>query len=131
MGELPNSGRKKVAEIVINGDYMRTDVPFIAFSLSPDDEALHTTMLDRRALERNKPAFKDTLSTLESLNDRGADEAASLIGKWVLLMLNNSYPDKFAPYPNLVIPVRPISPERKAAILAEAGADGKGKDDKA
>lgn len=110
---------------------MRTDVPFIAFSLSADDDALHTTMLDRRALERKKPEFEDTLSTLESLNDRGVDEAAILIGKWVLMMLYYSYPDKFAPYPNLVVPVRPISPERRAAILAEVEADDQEKDNKA
>ena len=114
---------------------MRTDVPFVAFSLSADDDALHFTMLDRRAVERKKPAFENTLSTLASLNDRGADEAATLIGKWVLMVLNNSYPDKFTRYPNIVIPVRPMSPERKAAILAEVEADAEAddpeKDDKA
>lgn len=107
---------------------MRTGVPFIAFSLHADDDALHTTMLDRRALERKRPVFENTFGTLASFNDRGVDEAAILIGKWVLLMLYNSYPDKFAPHPDLVIPVSPLSPERKAAILAEIAADGQDKD---
>lgn len=110
---------------------MKADLPFIAFSLHADDDALHTTMLDRYRLERKRPAFEDTLGTLASLNDRGMDEAATLIGKWVLLILQNSYPDKFAPYPDLVIPVRPMSPERKAAILAEVAADDQETDDKA
>ena len=99
---------------------MRSDVPFIAFHLSDQDDALHTTLFDRRALERRKPEFEDTLSNLSSLNERGQEEAATIIGKWVLLMLKNSYPDKFKDYPNLVVEVRPpLSPARAAAIEAE------------
>jgi hypothetical protein len=109
---------------------MRSDIPFIAFSLRDgEDDALHTTLFDRRALERKKPEYEDTLSTLAALNERGQDEAATMIGKWVLMMLNNSYPDKFSAYPNLVVEVRPPpSPERIAAIEAEL--DRQDKEDK-
>lgn len=107
---------------------MREGVPYIAFHFEDGDDALHMTLLDRGRLARGL-VVEDTFGTLESFNERGLEESATMIGKMVLGVLQRSNTEKFAAYPNLIIETRQSSPERKAAILAEA--DDHEEDDKA
>jgi hypothetical protein len=85
---------------------MQSKVPFVAFSLQPDDDALHTTSLDRGRLSRNL-LVEDSLATLGMLNERGLEAAATMIGKYVLGMLYMSNREKFAEYPNLIVKTGP------------------------
>lgn len=85
---------------------MQSKVPFIAFSLQPNDDALHTASLDRGRLSRDL-VVEDSLATLGMLNERGLEAAATMIGKYVLGMLYLSNREKFAAYPNLIVKTGP------------------------
>lgn len=80
---------------------MKPGVPFIAFSLHPDDDALHVSSLDGHRVSRNQ-ICESTFVDLEFFNDRGLEEAANMIGKKVLMTLQLEHPEKFKRYPNLV-----------------------------
>lgn len=111
---------------------MPEGVPYIAFHFEEGDDALHMTLLDRGRLARGL-VVEDTFGTLKSFNERGLEESAIMIGKMVLGVLQRSNIEKFAAYPNLIIETRQLSPERKAAILAETEVkvDDQEKDDEA
>ena len=81
---------------------MKQGVPFVAFSLHTDDDALHVSTLDGSRVRRNE-VQESTLSDLALLNQLGLEEAARTIGMYVLGLLQISHPDKFAQYPNLIV----------------------------
>lgn len=86
---------------------MKPGVAFIAFSLQPPDSALHVSTLSRDRARTNE--IKETAFTdLNFLNQRGLDEAAMLIGKYVLGMFQVDYPELFNQYPNLKIALEPM-----------------------
>lgn len=70
---------------------------FVTFRIHPTEDALLIT----------EPCDKNVSSPFEMLDSIGTDEAAKMIGRFVLSMLAIDQPDRFAAYPNLI-----IKPER-------------------
>jgi hypothetical protein len=87
--------------------------PYIAFSLEPTASGRLTVsnMGPHRFVRCTEPLM-DSIE-LESLNERGLDATVEVIGKYVLMLLNDWNPEAFRAYPNLVIPIplaQPPSP---------------------
>jgi hypothetical protein len=79
--------------------------PYIAFSLQ-DNTLMTTTVHGVPPSHTGKP-FVLELGTLDALNERGMDESAMLVGKYVIGMLSIWYPDVIkGAYPNLFIDSR-------------------------
>lgn len=83
---------------------MESGVAFIAFSLHDDDDALHVSKLSGSRVARNQ-IQESTFSNLEIYNERGLEETATIIGKYVLGMLQIEHPEKFKQYPNLLLDI--------------------------
>jgi hypothetical protein len=88
--------------------------PYIAFSLEPTAPGrLTVSNMSAFRVARYEP-FVDSFS-LRLLDERGAQATAEIIGKYVLMMLNDWNPDAFKAYPNLVIPIPPVPKARTGA----------------
>jgi len=85
---------------------MKSGVACIAFSLHPDDDDLHVSTLSGNRVEKND-IWESTFSNLEMFNDRGLEETATIIGKYVLGIFQIEHPEKFRQYPNLRIEIKP------------------------
>lgn len=85
---------------------MKPGVPFVAFSLHPDDDDLHVTTLTGNRVKKNDMR-ESTLGDLELLNMRGLDEAAKMLGMYFLGMMQIEYPEKFNKYPKLIFEIPP------------------------
>lgn len=85
---------------------MKSGLAFIAFSLHPDDDDLHVSTLSGNRVAKND-IRESTFSNLEMYNERSLEETATIIGKYVLGMLQIEHPKKFRQYPNLRIEIKP------------------------
>lgn len=86
---------------------MKPGVGFIAFSLQPPSIELHVSSLSGSRIKKNQ-VVETTFTDLELLNRRGLDEAAMIIGKYVLGTLQIDHPELFKQYPNLKIVLEPL-----------------------
>lgn len=83
--------------------------PYIAFTLQ--DNTLMTTTVDGLPPKYTGKPFELNFLTLDSLNEKGFDEAGRLVGGYVLGMLSIWYPDLMKnQYPNLFIDTRIARP---------------------
>ena len=81
---------------------MKPGTAFVAFSLHPSDDDMHVSTLVGSRVALNQ-VQEETLGNLEMMNQRGLDEAAMMLGKYVLGLMQNEHPDKFRQYPNLIL----------------------------
>ena len=95
---------------------MSEKVPHVTFSLHPDKEALLVSSLSHDQITDDEPG-ESTTSHLKMLNSQGLQQAAMLLGKYVLGMLQLSNRERFEKYPNLVfeIPKAPTNEELSKA----------------
>jgi hypothetical protein len=80
--------------------------PFVAFNLDGSGEdllSMTTVKVNSQGVPRQP--FEIPFGGLESLDDRGLEATAALIGKSVLAELNRWHPDVFSRYPNLIVPI--------------------------
>jgi hypothetical protein len=87
--------------------------PYIAFGIKPPNEnsaeptlVIYTTETHRS--QRTGVPDENSLGSLQTLNERGLDATAMMIGKYVLAMLTSWHPEDLKPYPNLVFTVPPL-----------------------
>jgi hypothetical protein len=88
-------------------------VPSITFSLQ--DGVLHASIVHGIPPEHTGRPFEQEFATLESLNERGLEDAATLIGKYVIgamsiwnpTLINGQYPNL---YINTKLPAHQLPP---------------------
>jgi hypothetical protein len=83
--------------------------PYIAFSLEPAAPGrLTVSNMGPYRLAPNEPLVNSF--SLRLLDERGVEATVEIIGKYVLMMLNEWNPDAFKAYPRLVIPMPAAHP---------------------
>jgi hypothetical protein len=87
--------------------------PYIAFSLEPAAPGrLTVSNMGPYRLAPNEPLVNSF--SLSLLDERGVDATVEIIGKYVLMMLNDWNPEAFKPFPRLVIPMPTARPPASA-----------------